>query len=104
MYLIHGLEGDRQAIYAKVHHAAIDGVTGVEILATILDVTVEPRVVEPPEEYWEPGPLPGTLDLIGRGLASTVDTAARHHPHPPERASASGRSARRRPDPRGQDR
>ena len=87
MYLIHGLEGGRQAIYAKVHHAAIDGVTGVEILATIIDVTVEPRVEPPPEEYWEPGRLPGALDLLGRGLASTVSAATRHHPHPAERRS-----------------
>ncbi len=27
MYLIHGLDGGRQAVYTKVHHAAIDGVS-----------------------------------------------------------------------------
>lgn len=72
IYLIHGRKGGRQAIYAKMHHAAIDGVTGVEVLGTLLDVTVEPRVVEPPEDYWEPAPVPGSLNLVGRGLVSSV--------------------------------
>ena len=59
MYLIHNVSGGRQAIYTKVHHAAIDGVSGAEILATIMDVTVEPREEEQPEGFFAPGPLPG---------------------------------------------
>ena len=72
MYLIHRLEGDRQAIYSKVHHAAIDGVSGAEILATIMDITIEPRVVEPPIDLWDPDPLPGAGDLLARGLLAMV--------------------------------
>jgi WS/DGAT/MGAT family acyltransferase len=72
MYLVHGVTGGRQAIYTKVHHAAIDGVSGAEILATIMDVTVEPRVEEPPEEIWDPERLPGTLELLRRGLVATA--------------------------------
>lgn len=70
MYLIHNVSAGRQALYTKVHHAAIDGISGAEILATIMDVTVEPRVEEPPEEYWSPGPMPSTTELIGKGLVS----------------------------------
>jgi diacylglycerol O-acyltransferase / wax synthase len=69
MYLLHNVEGGRQAIYTKVHHAAIDGVSGAEILATIMDVTVEPRIDDPTEDVWAPGRLPGPAALIGRGLA-----------------------------------
>jgi diacylglycerol O-acyltransferase / wax synthase len=71
-YLIHGLEGGLVALYAKVHHAAIDGISGAEILATILDVTVEPRAVEPPEPDWKPAPVPDPFTLAARGLASSV--------------------------------
>lgn len=71
-YLVHGLEGGQVALYAKVHHAAIDGVSGASILATILDVTVEPRVVEPPEPDWRSSPLPGPATLAAHGLASSV--------------------------------
>jgi diacylglycerol O-acyltransferase len=70
MYLIHGVDGDRAAIYSKIHHAAIDGVSGAEILATIMDLTEEPRVVE--DVDWTPGPLPGRVELLERGLLSTV--------------------------------
>jgi WS/DGAT/MGAT family acyltransferase len=72
MYLIHNVEGGRQALYSKIHHAAIDGVSGAEILGTILDTTVEPRVEEPPDEYWTPEPLPSPLTLLQWGLASSV--------------------------------
>ena len=70
MYLIHGVDGVRSAIYSKVHHAAIDGVSGAEILATIMDLTAEPRVVE--DIDWAPGSLPGRVELLERGLLSTV--------------------------------
>ncbi|HKE69474.1 MAG TPA: wax ester/triacylglycerol synthase domain-containing protein, partial [Nocardioidaceae bacterium] len=60
-YLIHGLEGGLAAFYGKVHHAAIDGMSGAEILATILDVTVEPRTVDPPDPQWDAGGLPDRL-------------------------------------------
>ena len=70
MYLIHGVEGERSAIYSKVHHAAIDGVSGAEILATIMDLAAEPRVVE--DDDWTPAPLPGTVTLLERGLLSTI--------------------------------
>ena len=71
-YLIHGLEGGLVALYAKVHHAAIDGISGAEILATVLDVTVEPRTVEPPEPDWQPSSVPDPFTLAARGLASSV--------------------------------
>ncbi|TMR07025.1 wax ester/triacylglycerol synthase family O-acyltransferase [Nonomuraea turkmeniaca] len=39
MHLINGLPAGRVAIYTKVHHAAIDGISGAETLATLLDLT-----------------------------------------------------------------
>jgi diacylglycerol O-acyltransferase / wax synthase len=72
LYLVHGIEGGRQAIYAKIHHSAIDGVSGAGILGTILDVTPEPRVEDPPAELWDPEPLPSSLELVARGLAASA--------------------------------
>jgi WS/DGAT/MGAT family acyltransferase len=72
MYLVHNVSGGRQALYTKVHHAAIDGVSGAEILATVLDVSVEPRVEEPPDEVWNPGALPNGMELLTRSLADMV--------------------------------
>jgi len=72
MYLISGVQGGRQALYSKVHHAAIDGVSGAEILAVIVDTTVEPRLEEPPAEYWDPAPLPSPVALFQRGVEAAV--------------------------------
>jgi WS/DGAT/MGAT family acyltransferase len=42
-YLISGLAKKRQAVYTKIHHAAIDGVSGAEVLTLLLDLTPEGR-------------------------------------------------------------
>lgn len=77
IYLIHGLEGDRAAIYSKVHHAMIDGVGGQEIAAALLDLSPEGREI-PPAPPWDPDPAPGSLTLLAKAAASlaTVPTTA----------------------------
>ncbi|MGH3386865.1 MAG: WS/DGAT/MGAT family O-acyltransferase [Nocardioidaceae bacterium] len=72
MYLIHNVAGGRSAIYSKVHHAAIDGVSGAEILATIMDVSPEPREVDQPEDAWSPGVLPSQVEMLGKGMVQAV--------------------------------
>ncbi|GAA2873468.1 wax ester/triacylglycerol synthase family O-acyltransferase [Streptosporangium fragile] len=71
MYLIHGLAGGRTALYTKVHHAAVDGVTGADVLATLLDTSPEPPEIEMaplrgPEERI------GTPEMVTRGVAKAV--------------------------------
>ncbi len=69
LYLIHGLQGGRKAVYSKVHHAAIDGVSGNDVLAAVLDVTPEGRPVEqaPP---WHGDRQPGQLAMLARSAVS----------------------------------
>ncbi|MEP7092078.1 MAG: wax ester/triacylglycerol synthase family O-acyltransferase [Nocardioidaceae bacterium] len=69
-YVITGLEGGRAAFYSKVHHAAIDGVSGAEILETIMDLTPEPREVPPEDAPFVPRRMPSTFDLVRRGAWS----------------------------------
>ncbi len=70
VYLIHGLEGGRVALLTKTHHAAIDGMSGSEILTALYDITPEPREVDPPAGG-EDGGAPDGRDLLAiwaRGL------------------------------------
>ena len=46
LYLITGLARDRAAVYSKIHHAAVDGVSGTELLTVLFDLTPAGR--EPP--------------------------------------------------------
>ena len=58
IYLIQGLEGSRTAMLSKVHHCLVDGVSGIELLMIILDVspTPAPPVPAPPIEARPPIP------------------------------------------------
>lgn len=68
LYLIHGLAEGRVALYSKVHHAAIDGVSGGDILAAILDHSPEGRTVEP--EPWQPESEPGAVQMLARSAVA----------------------------------
>ncbi len=59
------------AIIAKVHHAAIDGVSGVDVMGLLFDVTPEPRPVPPPPPY-NPEPLPDEMTLLARSAWSFI--------------------------------
>jgi diacylglycerol O-acyltransferase len=64
IYLITGLAKRRAAVYTKVHHAAIDGVSGAELLTVLLDLSPDGREV-PPSEPFTPGRPPGPAALAG---------------------------------------
>jgi WS/DGAT/MGAT family acyltransferase len=67
LYLIHGLEGGRVGMLTKIHHAVIDGMSGAEIMGSLLDLTPEGR--EPPDpSAITPGREPGDLEMLARGL------------------------------------
>ncbi|MCB1055100.1 MAG: wax ester/triacylglycerol synthase family O-acyltransferase [Acidobacteria bacterium] len=53
------------ALLTKVHHAAIDGLSGAEILAALFDISPDGRLEGLPQD-WRPPPPPGTLELLGR--------------------------------------
>ncbi|CAN5856708.1 wax ester/triacylglycerol synthase family O-acyltransferase [soil metagenome] len=70
MYLVHGLEDGRFALYSKVHHAAIDGISGAELLAVLMDPTPEPRLVEP--QPWDPDRPPAPWTQLTEGTVSAL--------------------------------
>ncbi len=88
IYLIRGLKGGRDALLTKIHHSAVDGVSGNEILAILLDLSAEGREVPPPLREPAGEGMPSDLSLLGRGLlglprqamraATAAPTAIRH--------------------------
>ena len=70
MVVVEGLEHDHIAMLAKVHHAAIDGVSGAELMVNLLDFTAEPREVDPPEEEWQPDRIPSEVERVAFATAS----------------------------------
>ena len=72
LYMIEGLENGYVAYLNKIHHCAIDGVTGGEILANLLDTTPEGREIAQPDTPWRPDDAPTEVEMLGRGLVSVA--------------------------------
>jgi WS/DGAT/MGAT family acyltransferase len=71
MHVIEGLEGGRVGLIAKIHHAVIDGVAGVRLMAQLLDVSAEGRPPVTPAP-WLPAALPSNTKLVAAALPSVV--------------------------------
>ncbi|MEV4326664.1 wax ester/triacylglycerol synthase family O-acyltransferase [Microbispora rosea] len=73
-HLVHGLEGGRCALYIKVHHCAIDGVSGSEILTALLDPSPQPRRVEAPPAPPAPASpqVPGLLAMLAGAITRSI--------------------------------
>jgi len=79
LYVIHGLPEGRVAILTKIHHSVVDGISGNEIMATLLDPEPSGRVIEPPPRGGaEPRePIPTDRAMLVRGLRGIPRQPAR---------------------------
>lgn len=68
IYLITGLEQGRMAVYTKVHHAAIDGASGAELLTVLLDLSPDGRAL-PESKPFRPSAAPRRVTLAARAGA-----------------------------------
>jgi diacylglycerol O-acyltransferase len=77
VWLIDGLEGGYVALLSKVHHAAIDGASGEELMVALLDLS--PEFEDKPETGppWKPDKIPTDTELVGHALASLAQTPVR---------------------------
>ncbi len=70
-WVIEGLEHGHVAALTKVHHAAIDGVSGNEITVAMLQLNPEDEA-PPPETEWKPDRVPTDIELLGFAANSLV--------------------------------
>ena len=59
------------AIISKIHHAAIDGASGAEIMSLLFDASPKPRKIPPaPERNLKP--LPGNINLLTKSYINLI--------------------------------
>lgn len=63
MWVVEGLEDGRWALVSQVHHCMVDGISGTDLLAVMLDL--EPNPSPPVPDHWKPQPEPSELRLVG---------------------------------------
>jgi diacylglycerol O-acyltransferase / wax synthase len=66
--IVQGLKSGKIVVVNRAHHAMLDGVASVDILALLLDAGPEPSHPEPPAEEWRPRPAPSGWQLARRVL------------------------------------
>ncbi len=69
---IEGLPEGAYAILTKIHHAAIDGVSGAEITAALHDMSADPGNVPPPKKPWVPDRMPLDAELMARAVGNNA--------------------------------
>jgi diacylglycerol O-acyltransferase len=74
MYLVEGLQDDRFALITKVHHALVDGISGVDIASVIMDTKREPAPLGGAAVPFERHPAPSRAELLARTGAEAAKT------------------------------
>ena len=69
LYVVEGLADGNIGVVTKMHHCAVDGVSGAELMVNLFDLEPGGREIEPPEPR-EPEPIPSDLEMVGHALAS----------------------------------
>ncbi len=73
---IPGVPKGSYAIVSKIHHAAIDGVSGVDIMNAVH--SLDPvGAVNPPDRAWIPERTPTSVELLARAQINTLATPVR---------------------------
>jgi diacylglycerol O-acyltransferase len=66
MWMVEGLEDGRWAMLSKTHHAMVDGVSGTDLLAVVMDTSPEPSTPLPDD--WEAQPAPSRAALAAEAV------------------------------------
>ncbi len=70
IWVAEGLAGGRWAMVAKTHHSLVDGVSGTDLLAVIMDLSPDASPI--PADDWAPGPVPSGVRLAVDAVSGLV--------------------------------
>jgi diacylglycerol O-acyltransferase / wax synthase len=76
LIVVHGRADGNTAVIWKVHHAMIDGVSGVDLTMVLHDLKPDAAPPEPPATPWQPQPLPDPLTLLQNAVRDRVTEVA----------------------------
>jgi WS/DGAT/MGAT family acyltransferase len=72
MWVVEGLKQDRIGVVSKVHHCAIDGASGAELMVHLFDLDPADAVVDGPPPDLPSERVPTDIELIGHAVSSKV--------------------------------
>lgn len=72
-YVVDGVPG-KTLILNQVHHAMIDGVSGIDLLMILFDFEPEVKAPPPPNQPWQPEAEPGHLELLTEAVRENFES------------------------------
>jgi diacylglycerol O-acyltransferase len=70
IWVVEGLEDGHWAMLAKTHHSIVDGISGTDLLAVVMDVSPEPE--RPAPSDWSPRVAPTGGALVSQALIDLI--------------------------------
>src|SRR5438067_2974690 len=77
LVLIQGRADGNTAIAQMISHAMVDGVSGVDLMMVMHDLTPDAPPPAPPATPWRPAPMPDALTLLQEAVRDNLTEAAR---------------------------
>jgi diacylglycerol O-acyltransferase / wax synthase len=77
LIILHGLPDDHTAVVWKVHHAMVDGVSGIDLTMALHDFRPDAEPPAPPAQPWQPPPIPDPLTLLQQAVEHTLTRTTR---------------------------
>ncbi len=74
VWMVEGLADGTWALISKVHHCMVDGISGTDLMALVLDAS--PGGSPPVEDDWHPAAEPSDTDLIRDAINDTLASPA----------------------------
>ncbi|MEO5726479.1 MAG: wax ester/triacylglycerol synthase family O-acyltransferase [Byssovorax sp.] len=73
LWFVEGLGDGRFAVISKTHHCMVDGISGVDIAAVLMDGEPRFEPPPPPKSAWTPRPVPSGAELLAHSVRSKLE-------------------------------